>query len=208
MTNEGTLSIVGLNATNLDLTDVLAVVTSRAETRFHTELANAKKLLTEAQTEQKRLEREVKKVTKADEQHHGEKLAAVLRDAVVAAGGTVSLHVKSSYDSGRRDDEGNLTCDVFVKAPGNHNCATFTARFLPSTELQKLEADVEKTVFLVENAQNVALGWRKKLANVPLLERRARAKLAETKLRGTTEGQELLDVLTGDFENELLALPG
>ena len=206
MTSSGTLSLVAFNGTNLDLADVLSVVTSRAETRLHTELSNAKKTLKEAQAEQKRLENEVAKVTKADEQQHGETLAAVLRDAVVKAGGTVRV-IKKAYDSGRRDEDGNLTCNVDVGGGGSHNTATFVARFKPSTELQKLEADVEKVVFLVENAQTVALGWRKKLANLPLLERRQRAKLAEKKLSGSEEGQELLDRLTENFEAELLALP-
>jgi hypothetical protein len=59
----------------------------------------------------------------------------------------------------------------------------------------------------VGDRQAEALRVRKRLANVPLLERKARARLAEAKLSESKDGQAVLDALTSEFEADFLALP-
>jgi hypothetical protein len=208
MTNA--LSLVNLSS-NLDVSDVLSVVTSRAETRFHTELTEAKKRLREAEADAKRLDGEATSQYRTECQAAGEALARKLRPVITEAGGVVSIGKPEEWRAGRRerDEDGRLTCGVSISSQDQRSYqTTFTARVEPSAKLVALEAAVDAARNAVAEAQTIALEWRKKLANVPLLERRARAKLAEAKLSESADGQAVLDLLTDNLENELLALPG
>lgn len=222
MTKNTTLSLVSLSST-LDVGDVLSVVTSRAESRFHTELSEAKKRLSEAEKTAKRLDKEATELYKAECKAAADAVAKKLRPAVESVGGkvfvnqkvfvhqNVFVNQKDSYRIERRErnDEGKLTQSVTVKnnTGGYNSDCQFTATAEPSEALVALEASVEAAKEDVTKRQAEALGWRKKLANVPLLERRARAKLAEAKLAESEDGQKVLDLLTDDLEAEFLALP-
>lgn len=204
------LSLVNLSS-NLDVSDVLSVVTSRAETHFHKELTEAKKRLREAEADAKRLDSEATSRYRTECQEAGEALAKKLRPVITEAGGTVSVSKPDHWRTERRerDDNGKLTCGVAISSKDRNSYqTTFTACAEPSATLVALEAGAEAAKGVVAEAQTIALEWRKKLANVPLLERRARAKLAEAKLSESADGQAVLDLLTDNLENELLALPG
>jgi len=59
-----------------------------------------------------------------------------------------------------------------------------------------------------ERAEHAAVGWKKKLMQVPVLERQMRARVAEQRLKLATGGEELLAAMMGKIESDILRLPG
>lgn len=205
------LSLVTVSGA-LDVSDVLSVVTSRAELRLHQELDGAKRRLAEAQAAVKKLEEEAGKLYESECKAAGEKVAAKLRAAVESVGGKVRVGEKDHWDKRdrRRNTDGLLENSVVVVAPGNQcrDTAVFTATAAPSRVLLATEESLMAARRDVEERQEEALRARKKLANVPLLERKARARLAEAKLAESEDGRAVLAALTDEFEADFLALPG
>jgi len=161
----------------------------------------------------KRLNSEASALYKVECRVAADKIAKGLRAAVEAVGGKVvviALSVHHVNDRFRNEDK-LLEQTVKVssgKGNGFHECCNFVATVEPSSGLTDLESAIVTAKADVAELQVVALGWRRKLSHIPMLERQARAKVAETKLKASDEGQELLDVLTDDFDAQLLALPG
>jgi hypothetical protein len=209
--NENALSVVKLSG-KLDVADIISVVTSRAETKFHGELEVTKVRIVEAQATVKQLDSEACALFKKECRALADAMAKKLRPGVESVGGKVTVVAKDSYEVNerRRDGDGFLTQDVKVTSntTGRHNSQMcFKATGEPSKALVALEESVKQAQATIGPLQTEALTWRRKLANVPLLERRARAKIAEAKLSESADGQQLLDLLTDDLEQELLALP-
>ena len=208
--NTGTLSLVTL-AQTLDVGDVLSVVTSRAETRLHADLEAAKRSLAEAEKTVKSLAEAATKKYAAECRAAADAVATKLRPSVESVGGKVVVCKKDHWQGQRRErnDDGLLTQHVSVVASqgGYNREATFVASATPSEALLALEASVEAAERDVADRQAEALRVRKRLANVPLLERKARARLAEAKLSESKDGQAVLDALTSEFEADFLALP-
>ena len=211
MSKNEVMKVVKLSG-RLDVSDILSVVTSRAETKFHGELDTAKVLIVEAEATATKLDKDASAMYKAECRTLADGVAKKLRPAVESVGGTVTISSKNEWDVKTRDrnSDGLLSQDVKVRS----NCdrcgrseVCFTATGEPSKALLALEESAKEAWKVVTVRQTEALTWRKKLANVPMLERRARAKIAETKLSESDDGQQLLDLLTDDLEAELLALP-
>lgn len=212
MTKEqGTLSLVSLDQT-LNVNDVLAVVTSRAETRLHAELTVAKKGLKDAEEEVTSLTKEAADQYKRECAEAGGKLAEKLRPVIESIGGKVTVSKKDDYVVERRErnDKGQLVCCVSVSSGSSGHCgsATFEATVEPSSLLLKLEERLVTAKANVKQRQEAALEIKKRISNVPMLERQARARLAEAKLSESADGRAVLDALTSQFEADFLALPG
>ena len=209
--NAGTLSLVSLSQT-LDVSDVLSVVTSRAETRLHADLDAAKARLRETEEEVTRLTKEAERQYEKECRAAGEAVAAKLRAAVESVGGKVRVSSKDHWGVKRRDrnSDGLLENSVVVTAPGGgyNKDATFVATAEPSRTLLALETSLAAAEEDVQARQAEALRVRRRLANVPLLERKARARLAEAKLSESEDGRAVLAALTDEFEADFLALPG
>lgn len=207
--NAGKLSLVSLSQ-SLNVNDVLSVVTSRAESRLHRDLSEAKKKLREAEEEIAKCGKEATQRYKSECLAAAEAVAEKLRAAVESVGGKVQIASKEywAYEQRRRNDNGLLEQDVRIVSPsGYHNTATFTATAEPSTTLLELEARAAAAREHLATCQSEALAVRKRLANVPMLERQARARLAEAKLLESEDGRAVLDALTSEFEADFLALP-
>lgn len=204
---QGTLSLVSLDQT-LNVNDVLAVVTSRAETRLHAELTVAKKGLKDAEEEVASLTKEASDQYKRECAEAGGKLAEKLRPVIESVGGKVTVSKKEGYVVERRErnDKGQLVCCVSVSA--GCGSATFEATVEPSSLLLKLEERLVTAKANVKQRQEAALEIKKRISNVPMLERQARARLAEAKLSESADGRAVLDALTSQFEADFLALPG
>jgi len=188
----------------VDKNDVLAVAISKAERFMQTHLAEAHK-------EIKRLERSIKDHSDNLTKYVGslaDKLAkpgiAKLEAAKEACGSKAKVDSSCEMDVAKRTFKVNITfkndgwgANTFGQLKGDFDSA--------ATELAE---SLDKNGKLLAEAREAAVDWRRKLSQIPTLERQYRARLAEAALSKTEEGQQLLDALSGDFEADVLALPG
>lgn len=205
------LSLVNLSG-DLNVNDILSVVTSRAETRFHQELAKAKTALDEANKNRKAIEEKLCTAYRAAYNAAAQTVVAALKASVEALGGKVRVNKPDEHTVKNlaRDNDGKIVAIVQVVGNVDSNSyydSKFRAAVEPTPEFLACEAELKTATEAVTAAQNTALHWRQKLAQVPILERRARAKIAETKLAESESGNALLDLLTNDLEAEFSTLP-
>lgn len=205
--SNNTLSLLSVSG-DLDVSDVLSVVTSRAESLYTKRLAEAREVASQrAEDVEKARKAVANQATKEAKAAEKSKVDA-LREAVKALGGTVKVSVECGWnqhaDELRLDDDGNLVAGVTV---GSGYGSDFRVRTKPSQTLAALVTALEAAKADHAEAQKEALGWRKKLSSVPALERQYRAKLAEAKLAESEDGQAVLDLLQKDLDETLLALP-
>jgi len=206
---EGTQNLLTLNGT-LDVNDILSIVTSRTETKCHAELAAAKACLAGAEEALKEAEKSANTQYLKECRAAAEGVASQLRPVVTGLGGVVVIPKIEDYRGLRRErnQDGQLQMQVVVRSDKSSNYgAEFLAKAAPSAELLALEAKIEEAKDEVSRCSAVALEWRKKLSNIPMLERQTRAKLAEAKLSETEDGQKVLELLSKDTEATFLALP-
>lgn len=204
------LSLVNLNG-SLDVNDVLSVVTSRAETKFHTELAKAKKVLEDANAHRKSVVDQLGTAYRREYNTIAQEIVTALKPTVEALGGKVTVNKPDEHtvkNLSRTDGEIVATVSIIGNIEQNSYYASkFQKAAEPSEAFVALEADLKKADEDVAAAQAVALDWRQRLAQIPVLERRSRAKIAEAKLAESEDGNALLEMLTKDLESEYLALP-
>ena len=83
--------------------------------------------------------------------------------------------------------------------------------FALKADLSQEVLTMRKTLIELQEALRLknteAIEWRKKLSNIPQLQRQYQAKIAEYRLNQTTRGAEILKLLTEDLEQKMLALP-
>ena len=65
-----------------------------------------------------------------------------------------------------------------------------------------------KALKKVNDVANDVMSWKRKLGNIPQLERKYRARLAEKRVTSEVGGAELLAFITGDMVKDTLLLPG
>lgn len=193
---------------SLNTSDILAVVTSQAEQRLHDALSAAKTRLKEAEEEVKKANKEATERYKDEHLAACEAIAAKIRDAIESVGGKVKVMVRNDYQMRRLSEEGMLVAEVLVKSDSQgYDTAMFCNKVKPSPILTELEQRCAAAAESVKAIQQEALGIRKKISNIPMLERKARARLAEAKLSESSEGKAVLAALTSQFESDFIALP-
>lgn len=194
---------------NLDVSDVLSVVTSRAEERYSAEIGRCRSEAAILEETNAKLRTEVERLAvKEAVEPHDENVKA-LRTAIKAFGCTVSItatnrHIHKTLPT---NDEGELTAIVSIRTNRSYNSIDLLVSTKPSEELQAKAKEIEKNAEKIRAINNEAISWKQKLNNVPMLERRYRAKIASTKLQNSEDGQKLLSLLTDDLEDSILALP-
>lgn len=193
---------------SLNTSDILAVVTSQAEQRLHDALSAVKTRLKEAEEEVKKANKEASERYKDEHLAACEAIAAKIRDAIESIGGKVKVMVRNDYQMRRLSEEGMLVAEVQVQSDSSgYNTATFCNKVKPSLTFIELEQRCVAAAESVKAIQQEALGIRKKISNIPMLERKARARLAEAKLSESSEGKAVLAALTSQFESDFIALP-
>jgi hypothetical protein len=187
---------------NLNMDDVLSVVTSRAERSFSVSLGESKTAVSNLEKAIKAKQTEIKKRT--DE----ECLALVTAKADAARPGVEALGGKvEATPYGTRDGKLQATITIKKGDGGYNHSVEFTYKGDKSKVLVALEDELTDLQEKLATATQEAMGWKKKLASIPTLERQYKAKIAEAKLASSTDGQALLDLLTEDLEQNMLALP-
>lgn len=206
------LSLVTVNGT-IDTNDLLSIVTSRSEVKLHNELAAAKVKLQEADALVKNLQDSLVQAYKRVCLQIGEDLADTLRPGVSKAGGRVVVPPVQSYqllhEATQAAEATSVTyCARVFSNDHNNGYVMFSKSIDVPSELTSLLSDLRAAAENMSRCSDAALQIRKRIANIPMLERKARARLAEAKLSESDEGRALLEALTGNFEADLLSLPG
>jgi len=188
---------------SIDKNDLLAIAVSRSELHIQEQLGTAT--------------REVKRLEKAIADGNKELaskvsgIAAKIAKPVVTKLETLrdqtesKVKIVTKHDS--KDDTGTINIAISVATSDQWGGVTFctlsgeyddTAKAL----VTKIKSDGESLV----TAKSTAVEWRRRLAQLPTLERQYRARLAEATLSKTKQGRGLLEALGGDFEKDVLAL--
>lgn len=193
------LSNITVNG-NMNIDDVLTVVTSRAEMKYNANLADAKKRLDEVGKEIKDNEKILNNKKESESLALAKEHIDAISPTIKALGGSVKA--SSALPNGD-----SLQCQVCISQGNGYYNVPFMVQGPKSKELVELE---QKLAGLLEQQaviQKEALQWKKKLASIPTLERQYKARIAEAKLAASEDGQALLDMLTGDLEQNILNLP-
>jgi len=189
----------------IDKNDVLAITISKAELHMQKELVAATK-------EIKRLEKSIKDSDTVLKEHVAELAVKLAKPGVAkleAAKEACGSKAKINTDWDMQQDKGTFRVSITIKTSDCYGSTTFGTLKgdfdATATELvEQLAADSQRLI----DARETAVNWRRKLAQIPTLERQYRARLAEAALSKTQEGQELLEALSTNFEQDVLALPG
>jgi protein subunit release factor A len=188
---------------NLNMDDVLSVVTSRAERSFNTSFAEAKTKVSSLEKAIKAKQTEIKKRTDEECLALVTDKANAARPGIEALGGTVTALAQGC------SREGNLQASIEIKkGNGGYNSSVdFSYKGDKSKVLLAMEQELTDLQEKLSEATQEAMGWKKKISSIPTLERQYKAKIAEAKLASSQDGQALLDLLTEDLEQNMLALP-
>lgn len=179
---------------NLDISDVLSVVTARAEERYSQKITECQQRVKDIREEIKGIRKSLEDVAKRTLEGLTASKVKKLTPTIEEMGGTVEV----SYNLNNPSAAIRICVDRY-----NGVSFTITAEHDPKAldAIKDLEAKVSESL-------DEAVGWKRKTANIPMLERRYRAKVAESKLATSDSGQELLRLLTDDLDATIEALPG
>ena len=189
---------------NIDKNDLLAITVSRAEIHIKTESAKATKAIKESEAH----------ITKTRDalalsvKQHGTSTTSTnlveLAKALKLLGSTQEPKTEVDYNL----DKELIIITTNLGRDSYNNNQTLARLTIPFTdEMVKAKQDIKEAETQLSTLRDVAIEWRKKLADIPTLERQARARLAEATLRSSEEGQALLDSIEAQYKVDFLALP-
>lgn len=190
---------------NLDVNDILSVVTSKAEERYLQEIETISNKIKVVEEENAKKLKEINK--QAQEEAVAPHLKAVkeLQKALKPFGSEATIQAFTPYSRSNTvlpvNEKGELEARMIIE----HKCWTLTAK--PSKDLEAKAKAYEAGVEKVKQLTVEAIGWKRKLANIGMLERQYKAKIATAKLKGSSDGQKLLKLLSEDLEEAILSLP-
>lgn len=192
----------------LDLNDVLSIVVTRAEQKYHAEIARLRAAIKDEEGNMNRLWKQAcAAVREAAAAAHASQVA-LLRSVIEPLGGAVTHDIERCDNVKHVLEHGKIETYIIVRGSDRCYYATFTVTADAPQTVRVLHADAKKAEERLNQLKTEAVGWCKKLQNVPMLERQYRAKIAEKKLAEAEGGQELLDTLTSDLDQAILSLPG
>jgi hypothetical protein len=111
--------------------------------------------------------------------------------------------LKKIYEAAKTDPAFVDSCNKFVDEAAKLNIKLK----LKIEEADALWTQIGELKQQQDRQSMIARDARSKLADLPALERQARAKLAEYALRRTAEGSDLLDALLANLDQEVDAMP-
>jgi hypothetical protein len=189
----------------IDLADILTIVASRAEQTYQDKIGESKaecaKLENQRQENTKALEALTAKTAVSARQKDMRKLQSAL------SGIDSEVEIEIEHKLCFKDKDAYIsTTLVLLKNKREIARLGNMSHTLPPAYLE-LQKELTRVDELILEKQNELLGWRRKLSEIPQLERKYKAKLVEHKLKSVTGGQDVLDTLTAELEKDLLKLP-
>lgn len=194
---------------NVDKDDVATILMARAEEQLKEQIKGF-------QAEERRLGKEHRALTKerdaalkAHINKHFEPTLEKLKEAAKGLGAKgikTSVNVYSTQPKGGKNRQGKATCNLNLNAfkPRINWHVELDAPF--SKELREKYSAVDDKGKEIDKNQRKWMAVRKKLSDLPSLERRARAAVAEQRLMASEDGRELISALDGEVANSIKLL--
>lgn len=205
---------------SVDKEDVLAIAVSQAETLANDEIAQA---MADAEFANKEIGKYDRLAQATVEVRGNEEWISAKADLETTLKSvdpkcSVIFSVSHAIDGAVTDDddEGAEPARVYKTMQTKlyvslDRCTSSTLCFTRKLKLPKaaLAALKRRTAAGVakEEALQRAYEWKRRLANIPLLERQARGKIAAHQLGRTEQGRAILEQLVGNIAKDVLALP-
>jgi len=192
----------------LDKDDVAAILMSRAEERLKNELKAFKLRETELTAARKTLEKTLETALATAAANHFESA----KEALTAAARALKVkeiraetHARS-FNPPVEKFKGGISCGLSISGERPRiRWSVEQETRIPAAVLKAHEAlKAHDKVF--ETHRTEWMEARRKLADLPTLERRARAVIAEQRLAKTPEGQDLIDALDGMLDSSIRLL--
>lgn len=209
-----------VNQTNLfnvggeiGLSDVLSIVTSRAEEKFNNELQRCTNKAEELENLNAVLRQSIVKAAEKEIRAKFADEIKALRTAAKVFGCTPKFFF--SGHNNRHNDGSAIPTDnddmlVLSMNFGNGRYCDYSVTCKPSKDLVAKDKEYQKTAKEVEALNAEAFEWSRKLQNIPMLERKYKAKIAQTRLAesGNKQANELLEVLTANLDEDIANMSG
>lgn len=196
----------------IDKNDIATILVSEIEDKLDAQFKENQEKRKAVVSEQNSLIKRIEALVKAD----AEAAVAAFKDIIVTAleqGGftEVTTGFQSAYqprastlptDASKKPITIPVTLNVSGKDPnGNNACMSFQLRQLPVSEaIQELDRELIKADEALPRLEEEAAVIRKRMSDMPKLERQARAKVALSSLRSTTEGAQLAEQLLKEIK--------
>ena len=190
---------------NLDVNDILSVVTSKAETRYTEQITECREVLATLEEKLGRAKKVMNRLINTDAVAPHKSSVATLSKALAPFGIVVVLNARRhcAYDA----EEKKLYASMHQRRSGETYTCLDTSLESPVTQrVLDAAAKVKEIEKAIDDTKNEAMEWKRRLNNVPMLERRFRAKIATRRLEADENGQQLLALMQDGLEEELDSL--
>ncbi len=195
----------------IDKNDLLTVVLSRAEQKMQVAVQDAMNKVKALEKDQGKADAALKEAVSAVSGTHYKDAIEKFKAALALVDATATVTTTSQL---KTDNQNNYTDKVAVEmrvtSTGGYNSSLCFSTTVPTTDAIKAQiAEITGIKASLQTAREEVVTWRKKLANLPALERQYKAKLVEAQLSKTEDGKDLLASLDlANFEDSIKALPG
>jgi len=189
---------------DMDKDDVAAILMSRAEERI-------KLAIKACQDREKVLTKEHDELREAFndlcEEFAKEKMEDTVETLTEAATALKCKNISTEVYSGGFTLHNNMVAaSMSLNAQKPRVRWEVSTSFKATAALKKAYQTGEKKRKEIDDNKKQWIEWRRKLADLPSMERRAKAAVAESRLKSTKEGQKLVDMLNGDLDNSVKLL--
>lgn len=188
----------------IDQSDILVVIVSRAEKMIQEKVAEWLVQVHRLETLHAEFTDQLNKLIVAAGAAYYQNSVRLFEQAFAAASAKPNFRTAASL----RDNRSVIEIELGVGNAGHGHNLHFSAKIPCDAEQQQLLKKIDTTADSLKLAREEVVTWRKKLANIPSLERQYKTKMVEDQLAKTTQGQEILKSFDlANFEKSVLALP-
>jgi len=195
---------------NLDKDDVAAILMSRAEDYLKSTIKTCQRQETalnkDADGLQKQLEKQLQEVA---EGHFEETIDMLKATASVLKAKSIEACVTNSgyrMRSSGRNGHAVVQCALSITGQKPRICFEVSQDVRMPAAIKTILTAITAKDEEIEVNKKVWMDNRRKLADLPTLERRAKAAVAEQRLKATVEGAELVEMLEGQLDESIKLL--
>lgn len=193
---------------DLDKHDMAGVVVARAEREMHTALALCKSNIAEVEKQRETYTKMLSDACNLTANNRYDNAKGLLVSFM-------RLYPETKFKTTVKVNVGNDSYFAYLQVECGPSSDSLKAAFsTPQIELQydtQVMRDANNTIKTANEElvrlKDEAVTWKKRLANIGMLERQAKAAITEAELRKSEGGQELLETMLGDLQKQVLSLP-
>lgn len=189
-------------AVNLDQNDVAAILMCRAEEHIKGQIKSCQAEETKLEKVVKDAEAQLEKELEEAAKTHFENILDTLKGAATTLG---CKCVESKTQSCGMTDKVH---NVYLRVTGTKPQIIWEVRAEAKigAELKKTSAAITAANKAVTENKKLWMDWRRKLADLPMLERRAKAMVAEERLNQSVDGRALVAMLDAQRDSSIKLL--